>query len=120
MQDTRFEDLEIQLGYPYLYMHQGDCEHVCVFSDIRIRLPHHDSMVSEDYPKIVSTNRRMQVRCGICNLNTSKWVTFGNKKLPEDPFFFCDACFHMFNYDEEGRKKSSFKAYPYLDKTALL
>lgn len=120
MDDTTFNDLEIQLGYPYLYMHQGDCEHVIVFSDIRLLSSITDSLDKSDYPKIISTNRRIQTRCGMCNLNTSKWVTFGSKRLPFDPFFFCDVCFKMFNYNEKEEKIGEFKAYPYLDKTALL
>mgnify|MGYP002153712715 CR=1 FL=1 len=35
MEDTTFLDLTLQLGQPYLYMHQGDCEHLIIFSDIR-------------------------------------------------------------------------------------
>lgn len=119
MEDTYFNDLEIQLGYPYLYMHQGDCEHVMVFSDIRLLKPSSDSMDPKDYPMVVSTNRRMQIRCGLCNLTSAKWVTFENKRLPHDPFFFCESCFFMFNYDENEEKIGSFKAYPYIDKSAL-
>jgi snRNA-activating protein complex subunit 3 len=120
MEETNFADLEIQLGYPYLYLHQGDCEHVMVFSDIRLLQPFGDSMDASDYPKIVSTNRRTQIRCGLCNLNTAKWITYGNKRLPEDPFFFCESCFYTFNYDKNEEKIGSFRAYPYLDKSALL
>ncbi|CAG2158360.1 unnamed protein product [Oppiella nova] len=120
MDETKFSDLEIQLGYPYLYQHQGDCEHILVFSDIRLLKPSVDSMDSNDYPKIVSTNRRTQVRCGMCNLNTAKWITFENQRLPENPFFFCETCFYSFNYDKDDNKVNSFKAYPYLDKSALL
>ena len=120
MEETKFSDLEIQLGYPYLYQHQGDCEHILVFSDIRLLKPYTDSIDANDYPKIVSTNRRTQVRCGLCNLNTAKWMTFDNKRLPENPFFFCETCFYSFNYDKDDNKVNSFKAYPYLDKSALL
>ncbi|CAG2100113.1 unnamed protein product [Medioppia subpectinata] len=120
MESTKFSDLEIQLGYPYLYQHQGDCEHILVFSDIRLLKPGVDSMESIDYPKIVSTNRRSQVRCGMCNLNTAKWMTFHNQRLPQNPFFFCETCFYAFNYDKHENKIGSFKAFPYLDKSALL
>ncbi|XP_054153063.1 snRNA-activating protein complex subunit 3-like [Oppia nitens] len=120
MEETKLSDLEIQLGYPYLYQHQGDCEHILVFSDIRLLKPCVDSMDPKDYPKIVSTNRRTQVRCGICNLNTAKWITFDNQRLPENPFFFCETCFYSFNYDNNDMKVNPFKAYPYLDKSALL
>lgn len=35
MEDFTFNDLFIKLGFPYLYCHQGDCEHVIVITDIR-------------------------------------------------------------------------------------
>jgi len=35
MQDCTFNDLRIRLGYPYVFVHQGDCEHMIVFKDIR-------------------------------------------------------------------------------------
>ncbi len=35
MEDKVFSDLSIRLGHPYLYKHQGDCEHLIVFTDVR-------------------------------------------------------------------------------------
>lgn len=35
MEEFTFNDLCIKLGFPYLYCHQGDCEHVVVITDIR-------------------------------------------------------------------------------------
>lgn len=35
MEETTFSDLEIQFGVPYLYQHQGNCEHLLVFTDLR-------------------------------------------------------------------------------------
>jgi snRNA-activating protein complex subunit 3 len=35
MEDTRFYDLKVKVGYPYLFCHQGDCEHVVIITDIR-------------------------------------------------------------------------------------
>ena len=35
MEDTKFEELKIRLGYPYYYCHQGNCEHLMIFDDMR-------------------------------------------------------------------------------------
>jgi hypothetical protein len=35
MEETKFEDLTIKLGYPYVYTHQGNCEHLLIFRDLR-------------------------------------------------------------------------------------
>ena len=36
MQDTKFKNLQIRLGYPYYYCHQGNCEHLMIFDDMRL------------------------------------------------------------------------------------
>ena len=35
MESVKFEDLKLRIGQPYVYMHQGDCEHVLTFTDLR-------------------------------------------------------------------------------------
>ncbi|KAJ8299842.1 hypothetical protein KUTeg_022589 [Tegillarca granosa] len=35
MENTTFLDLNVRLGYPYVYQHQGNCEHIIVISDVR-------------------------------------------------------------------------------------
>ncbi|GAA6104586.1 snRNA-activating protein complex subunit 3, partial [Tachysurus ichikawai] len=34
MEETTFNDLRVKVGYPYLYCHQGDCEHVLILTDV--------------------------------------------------------------------------------------
>ena len=31
---VHFDQLIIRLGYPYLYCHQGNCEHLMMFTDV--------------------------------------------------------------------------------------
>lgn len=35
METSSFNMIDLRLGYPYLYMHQGNCEHLIVFTDAR-------------------------------------------------------------------------------------
>ena len=35
MEETQWIDLNIQLGYPYLYNHVGNCEHLVIFQNIK-------------------------------------------------------------------------------------
>ena len=35
MDECTFNDLRIRLGCPYVFLHQGDCEHQIHFKDIR-------------------------------------------------------------------------------------
>lgn len=36
MEDTRFMDMTLKVGFPYLYCHQGDCEHLVIITDVRL------------------------------------------------------------------------------------
>ena len=35
MEDTLVSDLKIRLGFPYVYIHLGTCEHLITFMDAR-------------------------------------------------------------------------------------
>lgn len=35
MEDTRLDSLSVRFCYPWLYQHQGNCEHLIVFNDAR-------------------------------------------------------------------------------------
>lgn len=115
MAKTKFADLELRLGYPYVYVHQGYCEHLVVFSDMRVLHPH-DSQNRLDYPMPLKTfafGRR--VFCMLCHQNTARWVTYENERVDEDTFFFCDTCFRSYNYTTDHKKIGKFRAAPYMD-----
>uniref|UniRef100_A0A1E1XU91 snRNA-activating protein complex subunit 3 n=1 Tax=Amblyomma sculptum TaxID=1581419 RepID=A0A1E1XU91_AMBSC len=119
MEETRFDQLEFRLGYPYVYVHQGNCEHLMVFHDLRM---HHsdDSQHVVDYPSVVkSFPVGKRVFCMLCRKNTAKWVTFEHERVTEDPFFFCGICFRKFNYTADGKKIGNFRASPYLGWNAV-
>lgn len=35
MATTTFDQLSLRLGYPYLYLHHGNCEHLLIARDLR-------------------------------------------------------------------------------------
>ncbi|XP_050013427.1 snRNA-activating protein complex subunit 3 [Alexandromys fortis] len=114
MEDFTFNDLNIKLGFPYLYCHQGDCEHVVVITDIR--LAHHDDCLDRTlYPLLTKKHWLWTRKCFVCKMYTARWVTNNDTFAPEDPCFFCDVCFRMLHYDSEGNKLGEFLAYPYVD-----
>lgn len=110
MSSTRFEELTIQLGYPYLYLHRNNCEHWIVFSDCQLFQPKLEQPVDR-YPKITLTNT-CKIKCQMCSIYYAKWFTLNHNKLPISPFYFCQNCFITFNYDSDGQKTASFKAFP--------
>ncbi|XP_039585792.1 snRNA-activating protein complex subunit 3 isoform X2 [Passer montanus] len=114
MEDYVFNDLSLKIGFPYLYCHQGNCEHIIIITDIR--LIHHDDCLDRNlYPLLVKKHWLCTRKCSVCKMYTARWVTNRDSLAPEDPCFFCDVCFRMLHYDAEGNKLGEFLAYPYVD-----
>lgn len=120
MEESTFQDLELRLGYPYVYVHQGYCEHLMVFSDMRIIHPSDSQRVS-DYPMVLKTFPfGKRVLCMMCKQSTCRWVVYENERLTDDPFFLCKLCHESFNYTRDNRKIGHFRAHPFLDWNSVL
>ncbi|XP_066472758.1 snRNA-activating protein complex subunit 3 [Tiliqua scincoides] len=114
MEDYTFNDLNIKIGFPYLYCHQGDCEHLVIITDIR--LIHRDDCLDRSfYPLLTKKHWLWTKKCFVCKMYTARWVTNNDSLAPQDPSFFCDVCFQMLHYDAEGNQLGEFLAYPYVD-----
>ncbi len=111
MEETKFQDLTVRLGYPYLYQHYGNCEHLFTISDIRL-LSATDSLIRDQYPllKIVSSTK--SVICTICGVNEANIVVKDSPAHINDPSHLCSHCFKSYHY-VDGKKIGSFKAYRY-------
>ena len=118
MSGVRFEDLEVRFGYPYVYVHQGEHEHLFSFVEARL-LCADDPQKSTDYPLERGVLGQRSKFCMVCSTTVASWVTQGNLRLPENPYFFCDECFREFNYDRDGNKIGEFKAFLYTDVNAI-
>ncbi|XP_059903545.1 snRNA-activating protein complex subunit 3 [Gadus macrocephalus] len=118
MEDTKFIDLKIKVGFPYLYCHQGDCEHLVIITDVR--LSHKtDCLDKKLYPLLTHKHRVTTRRCLVCHLYIGRWLTSNDQYAPCDPCLFCDKCFRLLHYDDQGNKLGDFLAYPYVDPGAF-
>lgn len=118
MDDVKIGDLTVRFGFPYLYQHQGNCEHLIIFSEARLIHPTKDNLSSENYPFV--TNRREQSHsCMACGLRISEWVVKECKRFPHDIAYLCNECHFLYNYIDK-KKVDNFKAYRFWDKTEYL
>ncbi|KAA8594713.1 snRNA-activating protein complex subunit 3 [Etheostoma spectabile] len=118
MEDTRFLDLKVKVGFPYLYCHQGDCEHLVIITDVR--LSHQmDCLDKKLYPLLTHKNRLITQKCAVCHVFIGRWFTTNDQFAPSDPCLFCDKCFRMLHYDAQGNKLGDFLAYPFVDPGAF-
>uniref|UniRef100_A0A1B6F6N8 snRNA-activating protein complex subunit 3 n=1 Tax=Cuerna arida TaxID=1464854 RepID=A0A1B6F6N8_9HEMI len=111
-------NLNVRFGYPYLYVHQGVCEHIVIINDARL-VTGAESLRSCDYPMISAIPRYNSECCNICHTSPGCWIVTHNDRLLYDFTFMCKICFKMFNY-VDGKKCGNFKAYRYFTKSALL
>lgn len=107
-----------RLGYPYVYQHQGDCEHILVFSDVRL-LQQTDPKSTAAYPYYQSVSRYISQMCMICGLCTARWICVDCERLPHNRVFLCHDCLVSYNYID-GKKIGNFKVYPYFDRSTIL
>ncbi|CAK5007661.1 unnamed protein product [Meloidogyne enterolobii] len=112
MAGVKIIDFKLRLGQPYVYVHQGFCEHLIIFTDLRLLLPG-DVQRIEDYP-IRLFDIKTQKLCCACSDEISSFVVTESDRLPNSPAFFCSTCFTAFHYDN-GQRIGNFKAYHYLN-----
>lgn len=134
MAATPLRALTVRLNKPYLFLHQGDCEHVVIFTDVRLahaadpqdtrlgwvmvygvwgdttaspRSPEHHS----NYPRKVfwpaNANKQM---CRVCRMRVATVQTKNDPFAPSDPCHFCEGCFVPLHYKPDGQKRGSFDA----------
>lgn len=104
-------ELTLKLGYPEVYVHQGNCEHVFIFSEARL-LSAADPLRAARYPCSSAIAQNQTTYCTTCAEISAKWIVVGCTRVPFDPSFFCETCFKLYLY-KDGKKIGDFKAYSY-------
>ncbi|XP_018022996.1 snRNA-activating protein complex subunit 3 [Hyalella azteca] len=118
MEKTKLNELKLRLGYPYLYLHQGSCEHLITFTDIRLQEKTDVPDVSK-YPLVRGHASKLSVRCYTCHHNLAQWVVIGYSQLSDPRSHLCDPCLHAFCYDSQGKPKDSFTLYAFYDEGSM-
>jgi snRNA-activating protein complex subunit 3 len=119
MQDRVFEDLWVRLGIGAagLFCHQGGCEHLIVFLDVRAHDPAIDPPLIAQYPYKIAdpgASLRRKRDCEACDLRFARKVTYGDKSAPHTPYFWCEECYEAMHYDDNGSALyTDFRVFPY-------
>lgn len=87
MQDTKIRDLNLRLGYPYVYVHLGDHEHLISFVSAKL-LSADDIQKPSSYPYERSTGMVHSKMCMVCNTFIAKWITTNNERVKRIRIFF--------------------------------
>lgn len=113
MEETKFSDLSISIGVPYTFVHQGDCTHTLVFTEIRQFRPF-DCKNQHAYPLQVFQSKIRRKKCQMCETFAARYVTYDDRLAPTNPCFFCDYCYIDFHYGSDGTiLYQDFEVFPY-------
>ncbi|XP_065169642.1 snRNA-activating protein complex subunit 3 isoform X2 [Atheta coriaria] len=113
MSDVKLKDLKIKLGYPYVYQHQGNCEHLVVFTDMRL-LRADEQLQSTKYPYVLSCNNINRIFCMMCTVSVAQFTITECDRLLTKYNCLCKKCVLAYNY-RDGKKIGTFKLYPFYD-----
>ncbi|KAF9920955.1 hypothetical protein FBU30_009067 [Linnemannia zychae] len=69
MHDVLIQELSIRLNHPYLFVHQGNCEHIIMFRDLRLFSQRHDDLNRLSYPLQVYKEKTTKHMCRMCKIN---------------------------------------------------
>ncbi|CAB3405186.1 unnamed protein product [Caenorhabditis bovis] len=114
MRSQKIGELVGRLGLPYVYIHQGVCEHLVVLNDVIMRNESHDDV---EFPRRLIERNSRRVSCALCAESSAEWAIMEHDDLlPSNPGFLCDACYRELCFDANQRKVCNFVATPYFDK----
>ncbi|TKR68156.1 hypothetical protein L596_024177 [Steinernema carpocapsae] len=110
MEGVKIKDLVFRLGFPYNYTHQGSCEHLFQFTDLRLMNAQDEERIF-DYPFKVFDISKIP-KCAACKMNTPAFVVQNSDRLPDTLMLMCNVCFKTFHY-ENDKPVGKFNAYHY-------
>lgn len=109
--DTQINSLCARFGFPWVYQHQGSCEHLIVLTDARL-VTMNDTLSLSAYPRIERIRPTSGKNCIYCGLFNVHWIVTEHNRIPHSTSYFCNKCFISYNY-VDGKKIGNFKAYHY-------
>ncbi|KAF9562815.1 small nuclear RNA activating complex, polypeptide 3 [Mortierella alpina] len=74
----------------------------------------HDDQNRLSYPKAIFKGKQIRHRCRMCNTNPAYYITIDDRLAGETPSYFCEECYDVFHYDEDGNiLYDDFKVFLY-------
>lgn len=110
METTRFLDLTVSIGFPQLYQHHGNCEHVFTISQIEVVAPGVQCVQRQMYPRLCSFGYFNNRVCNMCGTRRYTFIVTKSDRQLHDPAYICNKCFFDYHYID-GNKIGNFQAY---------
>lgn len=100
---VKFLDLTVTLGMPYVFLHQGDCEHLFIVRDV-----HKTYLYDDNVHKQVLWKRPARIiPCDVCRVRMAEHFTIGDRIADSSPFHYCRTCYEDAHYDKDGKLREN-------------
>ncbi|KAM7535544.1 hypothetical protein Aperf_G00000101484 [Anoplocephala perfoliata] len=104
MTDHVLGNLTITLGKPYLFVHQGNCEHVIIITSMRLT-DRTTAQSANSYPICTGRAPQRHMYCEACSCLRAQWLVHdAGDLLPKDPTALCITCLRYLLYTPDGKK----------------
>ncbi|KAG8985021.1 hypothetical protein FRB94_005479 [Tulasnella sp. JGI-2019a] len=90
MADTPLHSLVLRLHFPYLLIHQGNCQHYFCIDQIRLRQTLDPP--SSHFPLTIFAGAKSRANCRICAKWPASLSIVGDSRLGETPCLVCSRC----------------------------
>ncbi|CAJ0579648.1 unnamed protein product, partial [Mesorhabditis spiculigera] len=129
---TRLGELDLQLGHPYVYVHQARCEHLITFTDVAwVR----NKLSPAAYPMTTYLKRYKSVLCAVCRQEANRVIlpdergdltgrlpsgtSYNTVTVLDAPSFLCAICTQGFLLKNNGEKEFQYVSAPYESRNAI-
>mmetsp|Transcript_24794 Transcript_24794/g.27590 ORF Transcript_24794/g.27590 Transcript_24794/m.27590 type:complete len:382 (+) Transcript_24794:1060-2205(+) len=110
---VQFLDLKFHVNKKYVYMHQGNCQHYMIFTEVRL-FNDTDEQNANLYPIKIFQSKVRRRKCMVCKKLGARYVTYRDKLANTNQCFFCAQCYEQLHYDMDGNLLyEDFEVFPY-------
>ena len=100
MLNSKWNDITLRIGVPYLFRHKSECDHIFIISDIRM-------INNEDpenlYPLMIFQSKMKRFLCNVCSFRHAKFVCKNDKLTPDKPLYICEQCYKLTHFDSKDQ-----------------
>jgi hypothetical protein len=116
MSDMKIDDVPMRIGYPYLYRHIDNCDHMIILSDIRLA-DKHDKQLTDEEECMVTYQKKLKRRiCDACAFYYAKFISINDPLggVNNKVVFMCEFCLKKLHEKEiKENTLTSLKLIPY-------
>ncbi|KAJ3328466.1 small nuclear RNA activating complex, polypeptide 3 [Blyttiomyces sp. JEL0837] len=112
MEEMPFLDMTFKVDYPYMMVHQGSCEHMMFFHQVRL-IDNDDVRLRSMYPITLRKVPLYLNTCYLCERKIAMVITLDDIHAAHNPCLWCNDCFNGFHGGMEMDENMTVFKYTY-------